>query len=125
MVQTWVGGLLGNPLLVILAVAGAFTVMNFTKRYNRIMLLWVAVPSLALLATPPDLYYRIVYLIPMQIPAATGLCWILNKLRSLEVRFKVNEKYSRMLGISLIALVVLFLLNYALRSVDEAVIHVL
>jgi hypothetical protein len=89
------------------------------------MLLWVAIPSLALLATPPDLFYRIIYLIPMQIPAAAGLYWILDKLKGMEARFRVSEKYSRVLERSLVALVALFLLNYALRSVDEAMIHVL
>jgi hypothetical protein len=125
MVQVWVGGLLGNPLLIVLAIAGIFTLMNLAKRYNRIMLFWVVIPSLALLATPPDLYYRIIYLIPMQIPAAAGLYWMLNKLKSMEVKFRTSEKYSRMLEISSVALVTLFLLNYALRSVDESMIHVL
>jgi len=125
MVQIWVGGLLGNPLLVILAIVGMFAVMNFKERYNRMVLLWVAVPSLVLLATPPDIFYRIIYLIPMQILAAAGLHWILDRLKGMEVRFRVSEKYSRVLEISLVALVALFLLNYALRSVDETMIHVL
>ncbi len=84
------------------------------------MLVWVAVPSVALLATPPDLYSRIVYLIPMQILAAVGLHWILDKLEGSHASFKTSGTFHA-LKISLIALVLLFLLNYALRSVDGAV----
>jgi len=129
MVSMKVGGLFGNPLMIILAVAGIFSMINFTRslpKFHRMLLLWVIVPSLALLAIPPgqeSLYYRVIYLIPFQILAAIGLCWILNKLKDIEHKFKLNRTYSYILRASLFTLVVLFLLNYALRSVDEAVIY--
>ena len=125
MVQIYVGGLFGNPLLLVLAVAGIFSMFDFTKRFNRIMLLWVTIPSLALLAVSPDpFYYRLVYLIPIQIQAAAGLHWILNKLENVEGRLRTSETF-HMLKTSIIILVALFLLNYSLRSVDGAVIHIL
>lgn len=124
MVQMWVGGLLGNPLLLTLAVAGMLSIMDFRKRFDRLMLFWVMVPSLALLATPPDLFYRVVYLIPIQILAATGLYWMLNKLEEAISSLKTSETF-HMLKISIIILILLFLLNYSLRSVDGAVIHIL
>jgi hypothetical protein len=125
MVQIWVGGLFGNPLLIILAVAGTFSMFNFAKRFNRIMLLWVMIPSLALLAVSPDpFFYRLVYLVPIQIQAAAGLFWILKKLENVRGYFKTSETFG-VLQISIIMLVVLFLLNYSLRSVDISTIHIL
>jgi len=124
MVQIWVGGLLGNPLLMILAVAGMFSIMDFTKRFNRIVLLWVMIPSLALLAIPPELYYRPIYLIPMQIQAAAGVYWMVNKLKEMKGNLKASKTRFHMLDISIVILIVLFLLNYSLRSVDKTTIYV-
>jgi hypothetical protein len=123
MVQTMVGGLLGNPFLIILAVAGMFSIMDFTKRFNRIMLLWIMIPSLTLLAVSPDLNHRSIYLIPMQILAAIGLLWIFGKFEAKMGRLHENEFLFNSLKILIVALVVLFLLNYSLRSVDESMIH--
>ncbi|MGA2308611.1 MAG: hypothetical protein ABSG57_03555 [Candidatus Bathyarchaeia archaeon] len=125
MVQLWLGGLFGNPLLILLAVAGVFSMFDFAKRFNRIMLLWVMVPSLALLAVTPDpYYYRFLYLIPIQIQAAAGLVWIISKLGYVRSWFK-HDRNLRTFKILTVMLVVLFLLNYALRSVDEALVHIL
>jgi hypothetical protein len=125
MVQSWVGGLFGNPLLILLAVAGVFSMFDFAKRFNRIMLLWVMVPSLALLAVTPDpYYYRFLYLIPIQVQAAAGLVWIISKLGFVRSWFK-HDRNLRTFKILTVMLVVLFLLNYALRSVDEALVHIL
>ena len=98
---------------------------DFAKRFNRIMLLWVMVPSLALLAVTPDpYYYRFLYLIPIQIQAAAGLVWIISKLGYVRSWFK-HDRNLRTFKILTVMLVVLFLLNYALRSVDEALVHIL
>lgn len=123
MVQTMVGGLLGNPFLIILAVAGVFSIMDFSKRFNRIMLLWIAIPSLTLLAVSPDLYHRSIYLIPIQILAAIGLLWIFGRVKEKMGRLRENEFLFNFLEILIVVLVVLFLLNYSLRSVDESVIQ--
>jgi len=124
-IQMWVGGLFGNPLLVMLAVAGMFPIMNLTRRFDRLMLLWVAVLSLVLFIVPFDNYffYRILYLVPMQILATLGLYWILSKLEN-EMKLGTNGNF-QILKIALTTLVLLFLLNYALRSVDGAPIHIL
>jgi len=125
MVQSYVGGLFGNPLLILLAVAGVFSMFDFAKRFNRIMLLWVMVPSLALLAVAPDpYYYRFLYLIPIQVQAAAGLLWTINKLEVLRGWFKTDRNLLTF-KILIVMLAVLLLLNYALRSVDEAIIHIL
>jgi hypothetical protein len=125
MIQAWVGGLLGNPLLLILAVVGVFAMFDFKNNFNRMMLLWIMIPSLALLVVTPDpYYYRFIYLVPFQVQAAAGLCWIVTKFENMRSRLEMSET-SRTATAIAIALVVLFLLNYALRSVDEASIQII
>ncbi len=125
MVEVWVGGLFANPLLMLLAVVGVFAFMDYSKRYNRFMLVWVAVPAVALLAFSPEsfLYYRIVYLVPMQIFAASGLCLALDKLEA-ATKFK-SEKSFQALKVLIVFLVVVFLLNYSLRASDVIPLHIL
>jgi hypothetical protein len=128
-VSMFMGGLFGNPLMIILAVAGMFSMINFTRsltKFHRIMLLWIIIPSLALLAVSPGqemFFYRLVYLIPFQILAAIGLHSIFNRLKDVERKFKLSATHSYVLRILFFTLVVLFLLNYSLRSVDEAMIY--
>jgi len=125
MVRTYLGGLFGNPLLFALAICGIFLMLDVSKRFNRILLLWVAIPSLALLFVSPDpFFYRLIYLIPVQIPAALGLCWVVSKIEGKRSIFR-RSKSSQILKILIITLVMLFLCNYALRSVDEAIIHII
>ncbi|NWG09039.1 MAG: hypothetical protein HXX80_01785 [Nitrososphaerales archaeon] len=126
MVQRWVGGLFGNPPLMILAIIGIVSMLDFAKRFNRIMLLWVMIPSLALFFVSPEseaLYYRLVYLIPFQILAAMGLKWILDKVKDMEIKFKIDRTYSHIIIVLMIVLTMLLLFNYSLRSVDEAMIY--
>jgi hypothetical protein len=124
-VQSYLGGFFGNPLLILLAVAGVFSMFDFAERFNKIMILWVVVPSLALLALSPDpYYYRFLYLIPIQVQAAAGLLWTISKLQFARSWFKANRNL-RTFKILIVMLAILLLLNYALRSVDEAIIHIL
>ena len=84
-------------------------------------------PSLAIFALVPQseyLYWRIAYVIPFHIPAAMGLHWLLNKLRSmLNSNATASMIYFRLLQILLITLVILLFFNYSLRIVDEAMIR--
>jgi hypothetical protein len=125
MVNVWVGGLFANPLLIILAIIGAFTLTDYSKRYNRLMLVWLAVPFAALLAFSPEsfFYYRIVYLIPIQIFAASGLILALDKLGKAS-KLK-SEKSFQVLKVLIVLLTVAFLLNYSLRASDVIPLHVL
>lgn len=125
MVKVWVGGLFANPLLIVLAILGIFAMVDYAKRYNRLMLVWVAVPFLALFAFSPDsfFYYRIVYLVPIQIFAAAGLNLALDKLET--ATMLKSTKSFQMLKILIIILVVAFLLNYSLRASDVVPLHIL
>jgi len=118
MVQSWVSGAFAAPILLLLAIIGMFCFMDFGKRFNRFVLLLVAVPSLLLLKVSPEgfLYYRLVYLVPVEILAAAGIYWITNKLRSRSSSNVCNSV--KILRIVLLGFVILFLLNYALRLAD-------
>jgi hypothetical protein len=126
MVSNFLGGLFGNPLMIILAITGMFSITSLREssaKFNRIMLLWVAVLSLPLLVFAPGqnmlVFYRLVYLVPMQILAAIGLQLILNRIKDAERKLKLNTRHAYILRMLLFTLVMLFLLNYSLRSVDE------
>ena len=124
MVDWWVGGLFGNALLVGLAIFGAVLLSDFAKRFNRLMMLWVAVPSVLLFVVSAEsfFYYRLVYLVPFQILAFAGLYWIAARLEAwLSTR---TGRDAQVLRIVLIAGGSLFLLNYALRSVDGSLLHI-
>jgi hypothetical protein len=80
---------------------------------------------LAILAVSPDpYYYRFIYLIPIQIQAAAGLHWTLDKLGHARASLETG-KTLRTAPILIATLVLLMLLNYALRSVDNAPLYVL
>jgi len=127
MVERWAGGAFGNPLIIALAILGMISMADLTKRFNRLILCWIMVPSLAILALVPgyeSFYYRIAYVIPFQIPAAIGLHWLLNKLRSmLNSSSTPTMTYFRLFQIFLITLIILLLFNYSLRIVDEAMVQ--
>jgi len=127
MVQRWAGGGFGNPLIIALAVSGMVSMADLTKRFNRLILCWITVPSLVILALVPTsewIYWRIAFVIPFHILAAIGLHWLLNWLRR---RFDSNAGATmttfRLFRILLITFIILLLFNYTLRTVDEAMIH--
>jgi hypothetical protein len=117
----WVGGLLANPLLLMLSLVGLAVLSDFSKKFNRLVLLWVAVPSMALFfgSAENQFFYRVLCLVPFEVLAAAGLFWIIEKL----VGSKANVE-SASLSIAIVLLVFFFLLNYALRSVILAPIFV-
>jgi len=122
-VEMWVGGLYANPLLVALAVLGMFWVIAFGSRFNRLTLLWVLVPSLALLVVSPEnyMFYRIIYLVPIQVLSSIGVFWafgIIERKYNLE-----NSKLFWVCKVGILLLIFLVMLNYSLRSVDSAPLH--
>lgn len=122
-VEMWVGGLFANPLLVFLAVLGMFSVVALASRFSRVLLLWVMVPSLALLLVSSEnyMFYRIFYLIPFQVLATMGVFWVFGFI---ENRFRLNgSRIYWLFKIAFLLLVFFVLMNYALRSVDGAPLH--
>ena len=127
LVQRWAGGAYGNPLIIALAILGMIAMADLTKRFNRLILCWIMVPSLVMLAIVPGsecLYWRVAYVFPFHIPAAIGLRWLINKLRStLASTSTATITYFRLFQIFLITIVMLLLFNYTLRTVDQAMIQ--
>jgi hypothetical protein len=128
MADRWVGGAFGSPLVYILGILGMASMVDLQKNFNRLLLCWVLVPSLAIFALVPgmeSLYYRIAYVIPFQIPVAVGFSWLLwrlgRTLSSAELK-PAKITYSRLLQIVLFSLLTLLLFNYALRLVDQVVV---
>jgi hypothetical protein len=128
MADRWVGGAFGSPVIYILSILGMASMVDLTKNFNRLLLCWVLVPSLAIFALVPgmeQLYYRIAYIMPFQIPAAVGFLWLLSRLsrtRSFVELKPAKITYFNLLRIVLFLLLILLLFNYALRLVDEAVV---
>jgi len=89
------------------------------------MMVWLAVPFAALLVFSPEsfFYYRIVYLIPTQIFAASGLYLILNKLEALNG--SESKSGFMVLKVLIVLLVIAFLFNYSLRASDVIPLHIL
>jgi hypothetical protein len=128
MTDRWVGGAFGSPVIYILGILGMASMVDLTKNFNRLLLCWVLVPSLAIFALVPGLehlYYRIAYVIPFQIPAAVGFLWLLSSLtrtRSFVELKSAKITYFNLLKIVLFLVLMLLLLNCAIRLVDEAVV---
>ncbi len=123
-VRLWVGGLYGNAPLLILSILGLFLVKSQLARFNRLLFVWVAAASLPLFVFSPEsyLFYRMLYMVPFQVFAAAGLFWGLNKFDRFQ-SLQENKPLMVTLKVLITSLVLLFLLNYALRSVDAAPLH--
>jgi hypothetical protein len=122
-IELWVGGLFANPLLLILAVAGMFALDPKKSKFDRFLIIWIAVPSIILFTLSPEnfetfVFHRILYLLPVQILAAIGLHKLLNKMDTLGDQQR--HKSTTILKILITLMVLLFLINYALRAVEGA-----
>jgi hypothetical protein len=118
-IELWVGGLFANPLLLLLAIGGMIA-LKVQVKFDRLLILWVAIPSIVLFAVSPEtsIVHRILYLLPFQVLAAIGLNQINGRIDAF-----INQKEDRsikILKIVVTLLVLIFLANYALRSVDSA-----
>ncbi len=123
-VEMWVGGVYANSLLILLAIMGMFAIILFASKFNRLMLLWVAVPSLALFFVSEDyLLYRLLYVIPVQILAVLGIFWVFEVVEKKYI-LKNNKVYLACKVVGLL-LIFLIMLNYSLRSVEGAPLHLL
>lgn len=117
MVQNWVGGLFGNPVILLLSVFGIISLAKSGKLFGKLMVIWVMVPSLILPLGSPEtfFYYRVVYFVPFQVLAAVGFYWLLIKLDVLAGL--ASNRLCKTLTVMIAILVVLLLFNYSLRSV--------
>jgi hypothetical protein len=126
MIQYWVGGGFGNPWIIALAIIGMIELSTSKNHLSRILRSWILFTSLAFLILVPgseDLYWRLAYIIPFHIPAAIGVHRLFTEIHGVFQRRSWNLTYFRWFqGLSL-ALLILLLSNYTLRSLDIAMIQ--
>jgi len=127
MVDFWVGGAFGSPLVYILSILGLAAMTNLKNPFYRLLFCWVLIPFLIIFALVPGMetyYYRILFVVPFQVLTAVGFFWLLSWLgRTLNhAEAKPKITYPRLLQLVLLSLVALFLFNYALRIVDQVVV---
>jgi hypothetical protein len=115
-IQKWVGGSYANIPLLMLAILGISKFSHNTKPFQRMITLWIILPSLALLFASPEnyMFYRILYLLPIQIIAAIGLLELFQK-----AYFK-KSKYGKILRFAIQILTIILFLNNVLRLATGA-----
>jgi hypothetical protein len=123
-IELWVGGLFANPLLLVLAIAGMLALEVKKSKFDRFLMLWIAVPSVILFTVSPDnfLFHRIIYLLPIQILATIGLQQLLDKMNTFGCG--QGDRSIKVLKMLIVLTVMLFLINYALRSVEGAPVRI-
>jgi hypothetical protein len=128
MADLWVGGAFGSPLVYILCILGMAAMADLRKNFNRLLFCWVLAPFLIIFAVVPSMepyYYRIAYVVPFQIVTAVGFSWLLLKLGGALAPSgpePAHMTHARLLQAVLFALLVLILINYAIRIVDQVVV---
>ncbi|MDD1776117.1 MAG: hypothetical protein LUP94_02055 [Candidatus Methanomethylicus sp.] len=133
MADRWVGGAFGSPLVYVLALVGMVRMADISKNFHRLLFSTVLIPALAILALVPgyeQLYYRIAYICPVQIPAAVGLYWLVNWLTARQPSGKEEMKSlpkSSMSNVKVLiyTVFILVLFNYALRIADQVLIQMI
>jgi len=119
-IQMYVGGYYGNPLLMALAVCGMISLRRAERAFRDVLLSWTLVTSIIFVAMVPDELWRVLYVVPFQFLAPLGLCLLINFARRLW-RASTIDLDAKILGVfevELLLLILLLMLNYALRSVS-------
>jgi hypothetical protein len=77
--NTYLGGLLFNPLHILLALIGILSLFKREGEYSKLILVWVAVASTPFLFVNVALQSRLLLVMPFPILIAEGL-WALSRL---------------------------------------------
>jgi len=111
----YVGGFYASPPMIILAILGVLSFLDYNDRYNRLLLNWMLVASAMLFVDFPW-QSRFLYLTPFNIYVALGILFGAEQLsRFFESK---SQKHIATLAFWIFyALTILFLLNYAVRCV--------
>ncbi len=87
-INEWFFGALANPVMMTLATIGIVLCFSQRTSFRRLLISWAVVGSLLyILASPIGknmnqwIMWRALYMIPFQIPAALGLCFLFDLLR--------------------------------------------
>lgn len=113
----WAGSFFSNPLMIFLAVVGVVSLVGQDKDLGYLLLAWTATVFVGLLAFTPIFQWRLLYFLPLSIPAAVGVIEVIDRIRN---QLYVGDRDRRLYlasSLSFLALVLLALLDNALRSV--------
>jgi len=109
--RTYLGGLLFNPLHMLLALIGILSMFKRRGEYSKLILIWVAVASTPFLFANVALQSRLLLVIPFPILIAEGL-WALSRLLA-----RFDSKLPRLLQVFFIV----SSLTYAVRALCNLV----
>ena len=104
--NTYLGGLLFNPLHMLLALIGILSLFKRRGEYSKLILVWVAVASTPFLFANVALQSRLLLVMPFPILIAEGL-WALSRLLA-----RFNSKLPRLLQ----AFFIVSSLTYTVRA---------
>ncbi|MBS7626009.1 hypothetical protein KEJ51_03055 [Candidatus Bathyarchaeota archaeon] len=111
-IQYYVGGFLANSPILILSIAGLYSLRKHSEQLGSIFNLLLIAMSLPMLFVDSWWQWRLIYMVPYQIPAIFGTLAILNNFSGLNV---LSERTLKALLLSTITFV---MLNYSLRCLN-------
>ncbi|MBS7650569.1 hypothetical protein KEJ35_04350 [Candidatus Bathyarchaeota archaeon] len=111
-IQYYVGGFLANSPILILSIAGLYSLRKYSEQLGSIFNLLLVAMSLPLLFVDSWWQWRLIYMVPYQVPATFGTLAILNNFSGLNV---LSERTWKSLLLSAITIV---MLNYSLRCLN-------
>ena len=116
----YVGGAYIGPLIFLLSILGLVYVRDHRTRFNRVILAWVFTTSAVMLFSGRlQWVWRLLYNTPFQVTAALGTYLILIKAKQLIASSDKNagETTFYIFQALLIAIIFIFLFNYAIRAI--------
>ncbi len=114
----YVGGLVAAPPIFLLAILGVWASRRYVDNFNRILLSWIIVPLMACFLTISFWQWRLLYLIPFQIPISIGVFFAIEKISQLYKRSSETScKALNIFQLLLVASTILLAFNYALGSI--------
>ncbi len=113
----YVGGLFAIPPLLTLAILGVWASRNYSDRFNRLLLSWITIPLGLSLFTISFWQWRLLYIIPFQIPVSIGVFFIIEKINQFNKRNWTKPRVTNnVFKLLLIISTILLASNYALGS---------
>jgi hypothetical protein len=116
----YVGGLLAYPLAILLAIAGAIFLVRLSPRTSGLLLGWLIATSIVAVMLDSWYQWRVLYVIPFEIFAASAMTGILGTLNRISNRSHIAMGSSvflvKSLKVLMIILVILDSVNYAMMA---------
>lgn len=108
----YVGGFLANTIIIILCILGLLTIKNLKRQYFTVFISLLVVAFIPLLLLDSWWQWRLLYMIPYNIPATLFMFY------TLEASKKSGIRYAVISTILFSLIIVLFSFNYALRCLN-------